>query len=132
MLRYLNALAIAALICSALYAYSIKYETIYFSEQIVKMKHEIAREKEAINVLHAEWAHLTRPERIQSLAEKHLELQPQSITQIVRPNDLPDRAQKIDTIGRKLEALGLAEPTATPINTTTNAGGATPAPSSQR
>ena len=42
MLRYLNVLAIAALIGSAVYAYSIKYETMLFSEQIVKTRQEIA------------------------------------------------------------------------------------------
>ena len=126
MIRFLNALAIMALIGSALYAYSIKYETIFYSEQIVKIRHDIDREHDAIAVLEAEWAHLIRPERIQALADKHLDLQPQALNQIVRPNDVPERKVKVDMIGRKLEALGLSEPTSTPIDITPTDNGTTP------
>jgi cell division protein FtsL len=114
MLRYLNVLAIAALVGSAVYAYSIKYETMLFSAQIGKSTRAIEREHDAIGRLRAEWAYLTRPERVQALAERHLDLQPQALAQIVRLSDLPERAAQVDAIGRKLEALGLAEPTATP------------------
>jgi cell division protein FtsL len=126
MIRYLNALAIIALIGSALYAYSIKYETIYYSEQIVKIKHEIEREYDSIAVLQAEWAHLIRPERIQNLADKHLDVQPQALNQIVKPTDVPERQVRVDMIGRKLEALGLSEPTSTPIDIAPSENGSTP------
>jgi cell division protein FtsL len=114
MIRFLNILAIAALIGSAVYAYKIKYETIYRAEQINKMKHEILAERDAIGVLRAEWAHLARPERIQELATKYLDLQPLSLTQVVTASALPDKAARVDAIGRKLETLGLGEPTNTP------------------
>jgi cell division protein FtsL len=114
MIRFLNILAIAALIGSAVYAYKIKYETIYRAEQINKMKHDILAERDAIGVLRAEWAHLARPERIQELATKYLDLQPLSLTQVVTASALPDKAARVDAIGRKLETLGLGEPTNTP------------------
>lgn len=115
MWRTLNVLAILALIGSALYAYSIKYETILFSEQIVKVKHNIEREQDRIAALRAEWAYLTRPERLQNLAGKHLDLQQIGKEQIiVSASELPEAPPKVDTIGRKLESLGLAEPTNTP------------------
>jgi cell division protein FtsL len=114
MIRFLNILAIAALIGSAVYAYKIKYETIYRAEQINKMKHEILAERDAIGVLRAEWAHLARPERIQELATKYLDLQPLSLNQVVTASALPDKAARVDAIGRKLETLGLGEPTNTP------------------
>ncbi|MEA2835319.1 MAG: hypothetical protein QOG66_3521 [Methylobacteriaceae bacterium] len=114
MIRFLNILAIAALIGSAVYAYKIKYETIYRAEQINKMKHEILAEHDAIGVLRAEWAHLARPERIQELATKYLDLQPLSLNQVVTASALPDKAARVDAIGRKLETLGLGEPTNTP------------------
>lgn len=114
MVRILNLLAVIALIGSAIYAYSIKYETIFHAEKIVKLKHEIKAEQDQIGMLRAEWAHLTRPERIQALADKLLDLQPVALTQIVSADALPAKAQKIDAIGRKLEALGLTEPTNTP------------------
>jgi cell division protein FtsL len=114
MLRFLNVMAIVALVGSAVYAYSIKYETIFYAERITKLKHEMQAERQAIGTLRAEWSHLTRPERIQELSAKHLDLQPLALTQIVKADSLPERAAKVDSIGRKLESLGLSEPTNTP------------------
>ncbi len=114
MLRYLNILAIVALLSSAIYAYSIKYETILTSEQIVKTRHAIAREKDAIATLKSEWAYVTRPERVQVLSDKHLDLHQLTLDQIVKVSALPDKTERVDAIGRKLELLGLGEPTATP------------------
>ena len=109
MIRWLNVIAIAALIGSAAYAYSIKYETARYSAEIVKTQHAIQREKDAIGMLKADYAYLTRPGRIQILADRHLDLQNFSIDQIARAADLPERAGKSDLIGRKLEALGLSD-----------------------
>jgi cell division protein FtsL len=114
MIRVLNFLAIAALIGSAVYAYSIKYETIYRAEQIAKMKHEMQAERDKIGVLRAEWAHLSRPERVQELASKYLDLQQLSLKQVVAASVIPEKAARVDTIGRKLETLGLEKPTNTP------------------
>ncbi len=114
MVRFLNFVAVIALVGSAIYAYSIKYETIFHAERIVKLKHEIKAEQDEIATLRAEWAHLTRPERVQALADKFLELQPVALRQIVRADALPERTAKTDAIGDKLDALGLAEPTNPP------------------
>ncbi|NBV94781.1 MAG: hypothetical protein EBT19_05155 [Methylocystaceae bacterium] len=50
MLRFLNLVAIAALISSAVYAYTIKYQTSYRAEQIAKTKIEIKAESDATPV----------------------------------------------------------------------------------
>lgn len=113
-IRIFHIAAVAALLGSAGYAYSIKYDTIYLAEQVVKLKHQIKREKDTNAVLAAEWQRLVRPERLQILAERHLDLKPMEIDQLVRASDLPLRQEKIDTIGRKLADLGLSEPTTTP------------------
>ena len=68
MWRFMHAAAIAALIGSAAYVYGVKYQTIYASEQLVKTRHLIDKEKNVINLLRAEFAHLARPDRIQALA----------------------------------------------------------------
>ena len=57
MWRFLHVLAIGAVIASAAYVYGVKYQTIYASEQIVKTRHLIAKERDAILVLRAEYAH---------------------------------------------------------------------------
>jgi hypothetical protein len=111
--RLLHLIAILTLIGSAGYAYSIKYDTLYQVEKVAKLRAAFQRERDAIAVLKAEWAHLNRPDRLQAAVEKHLDLQPLAIHQLARLKDLPDRAAKTDEIGRKLEALGLLA-TATP------------------
>ena len=120
MIKLLHVIAIGALVSSALYAYSIKYETTLQAEQLQKLKAKAQRERDAIAVLKAEWQFLNRPERLQALADKHLDLQPLQITQMVRLSDIPNRGPKVDSIGRKLEDLGLGLPTETPRDRKSN------------
>jgi hypothetical protein len=114
MRRLMHLLAILALVGSALYAYRTKYDTLYLAEQVRKMRNQIAAEKDGIAVLKAEWQYLNKPDRVQILADKFTDLQPFSIRQVVRWSDIPARQGDVDSIGRKLEALGLSEPTNTP------------------
>ncbi len=107
MLRFLNIAAIFALVGSAIYAYSIKYQTSYRSEQIAKTKLEIKAEHDAIAVLRAEWSFMTRPERIQQLADGYLDLQPLAVDKIVSARALPERPPRVDAIADKIDALGL-------------------------
>lgn len=114
MTKLLHFVAISALIASAGYAYSIKYDTLYYAEQVAKLKSKVQREREAIAVLQAEWQYLDRPDRLQAAVDQHLDLQPLKIQQLARLSDLPNRPTREDEIGLKLQALGLLEPTATP------------------
>lgn len=113
MIRLLHLIAIAVLLGSAGYAYSIKYETLYHAEELVKLKSRLQKERDAIAILKAEWQHLNRADRLQAAVERHLDLQPLTVQQLARFADLPARAAKTDEIARKLESLGLG-PTATP------------------
>ena len=112
--RVVHFCAIASIVGSAIYAYTIKYETIWHGERLAKIRNEIHKERDEVAALKAEWARLARPERIQSLASSMLDLAPLAHEQIGRISDIPERAAQFDMIGRKLEMLGLAEPTATP------------------
>lgn len=112
MIRFMHLLAISLLIASAAYAYSTKYETLYYAETLTKTKAKLKREREAIAVAKAEWALLTRPDRLQLMVDRHLDLQPMTIAQLGRLADLPSRPAKSDAIGAKLELLGL-DPVAT-------------------
>lgn len=114
MIRFLHFVAISALIASAGYAYSIKYDTIYQQEQVAKLKAQMKQERDAIAVLKAEWQHLNRPDRLQAAVERHLDLQPMNIKQLARLSELPDRPKRQDEIGMKLQDLlgATATPTA--------------------
>jgi cell division protein FtsL len=109
MLKLLHVVAIGALISSAVYAYSIKYESTFAAEEVQRLKKRVHRERDAIAVLKAEWQHLNRPERLQALAERHLpDMQPLTVTQITRWQDIPMKGPRQDSIGRKLDDLGLS------------------------
>ncbi|MGO9742317.1 MAG: cell division protein FtsL [Roseiarcus sp.] len=124
MWRILHIIAIGAVIASAFYVYSIKYETIYAAEEVEKTRQLIAKERDAIELLRAEFAHLTRPDRLQQIADQQLQMQPLALNQIVKPEDLPEAGSKLDSIGRELETLGLVGGDASPSPGVT---GATPA-----
>ena len=105
MLRLLNTLAIFGLIGTAAWAYSIKYETIYYAEQVKKLEKRLDRERDAITVLRAEWQHINKPMRLQILADRHLQLQALQATQIAKASELPAKAKEQDSIGNKLDQL---------------------------
>ena len=54
MLKFLHVVAIGALISSAVYAYSIKYETTFAAEELQKIKKRALKERDSIAVLRAE------------------------------------------------------------------------------
>jgi hypothetical protein len=105
MLRLLNILALLGLIGTAAWAYSIKYETIYYAEQVKKLEKRLDRERDAITVLRAEWQHVNKPTRLQILSDRHLQLQALQATQIAKASDLPERAKEQDVLANKLDQL---------------------------
>jgi len=126
--RYLNIAVILALIGSAVYAYTIKYQTAFRAEQIAKTKLEIKAERDLAAMLRADWAYLTRPERVQELADRYLELEPLAPDRLMLAKQLPERAPHSDAIGDKIEMLGLgvastppADPASAPTTPKANA-----------
>ena len=125
MLRYLNVLAVIALIGSAVYAYSIKYETMLFSEQILKTRQEIARQRDKVEMLRAEWAYLTRTgtdpgTRRSASRPATAQTRPESSRSPICPIACPRSTQS----GANFESLGLGEPTNTPHDAMSAVGGA--------
>jgi cell division protein FtsL len=107
--RLLNIGVIAALVLAAAYVYDIKYESTLRAERVAKLRHDIRRERDAIASLRAEWARLSNPRRIQSLAKRHLALKPVEPTQFDSLDALPERPPQIvqpastDPIGAMLD-----------------------------
>ncbi|WP_206110774.1 cell division protein FtsL [Rhabdaerophilum calidifontis] len=98
MIRFLNLLALVALIGSATAAYTVKYETILVAERLRKREAELQRERDAVAILKAEWQLLNRPQRVQALAAPLGAMQPLSMRQIVRAADIPQRGPEEDRI----------------------------------
>jgi len=108
--RVINVLAVLLLIGAAMTVYRIKYQATWQAVEIERLNRQIAHEKSAINVLQAEWAHLVRPDRVQILAEKHLDLKPADPHQRTALADLPMRPAKVDSIADTLASLGMEAP----------------------
>ncbi|PJI54475.1 hypothetical protein CTI14_15135 [Methylobacterium radiotolerans] len=87
-----------------MYAYSIKYDTLYQGGQVSKLQTALHKERQAIAVLRAEWQLLTRPDRLQAAVDKHLALEPIGTSHLARLSDLPARPERGDEIGRLLAA----------------------------
>ena len=114
MWRLLHLFVFAALLGSAGYVYGVKYQSVYAREQIVELRRHIDKEREQIAVLKAEFAALVRPDRLQDLADKQLAMGPLALASIAKIDDLPYPGPRVDSIGRKLESLGLLGDSATP------------------
>lgn len=110
MLRLLNLLAVIVLVVAAAVVYKIKYESTLAASQAAKLRTDIARERDRIAALRAEWSRLDNPERIQELATRHLTLKPLDITQYDALDRLPERPIEIvppgttDPIGAIIES----------------------------
>jgi hypothetical protein len=102
MIRFLNVLALAAVIASATWAYTVKYETILVAEKLRKREAELVREHDATAILKAEWQMLNRPARLQALAKPENGMQQISARQVARAADVPQAPAET---GDKLESL---------------------------
>lgn len=102
-------LRITALVYMACFAalsmglYLVKYSVQNVQREVVAMKDNVAREKESLHLLKAEWAYLNRPDRLQRLASAHLDLVPLDAKKIndvaVLPAAAPIDAQAPESKG---------------------------------
>ena len=68
-------------------------EVYDLEDRLAGIHRDIAREQEALHVLRAEWSYLNRPDRLEELARRHLDLRVPTAEQTMRVSDLPFAAQ---------------------------------------
>jgi hypothetical protein len=73
-LRLVNGVLVMGLLVSAYFLYALEHRTRSAEREIVLLGAQIGDERENIKLLTAEWSMLTRPDRIEYLAAKHLKL----------------------------------------------------------
>lgn len=79
---------IGAIVLMAVTLFLITYEVQSVEKEIAALNREAVAEEEAIHVLRAEWSYLNRPERLASLAERHLGLQAVAPAQLIAAREL--------------------------------------------
>ena len=84
---YIAAFVVAAMLTYGLY--SMKYEVQRLESKLLSLQTNLGSEREALQVLRAEWSYLNNPERLQKLAARHLKLTPVSLHQITALTRLP-------------------------------------------
>jgi hypothetical protein len=130
-MRIVHLLVIAALVFAAAYVYQIKMDSISRTERVLRLHAEIREQRDAIAVLHSQWARLDAPLRLQGLAERHLPLKPLTATQYDSLKNLPERPPSLvkpgdpDPIGSMILTID-ASADATAVT------GSVPAPEARR
>ena len=110
-MRIVHLLVIGVLIFAAAYVYRIKMESTARTERVLRLHAEVREQRDAIAALHAEWAKLDAPGRLQGLAERHMTLKPITATQFDSLKNLPDRPPNLmksgdpDPIGAMIETI---------------------------
>lgn len=112
---------------AGLYLYQVKHRAQLLDREIASVVHNADTARARTKMLHAEWALLNEPERLQDLAEHFLQLHPMAPAQFVQMQDLASRlpapvmgsANGVDESGEGEDALGgmpmaQAEPTPAP------------------
>ncbi len=92
MLRTSDIVMVSVMIAAATVTYSIKHRAENALENVHKLDAEIKLQEDTIDLLKADWALLTQPNRLAGLVQTFhddLGLEPTDSTQIVEPSELP-------------------------------------------
>ncbi|WP_375633011.1 MULTISPECIES: hypothetical protein [unclassified Bartonella] len=90
--RTFDMILVLIMICMAGLTYKVKYDVQKRMNEVLHLEHEIAAAKNTVSLLHAEWAVMISPSRMQKLAKRyHKELGLEVIQprQIVEFKDIP-------------------------------------------
>ncbi len=92
MLRTFDIILVVVMTAAATVTYSIKHRAELKLEEVRKIESEIRLERDTIDLLKADWALLTQPNRLQRLVDLYqgeLQLVPTASTQLAQPTELP-------------------------------------------
>ena len=92
--RIFNFILLATMIVGAIVTYDMKHKAEVAADNVARLQRDVAREKDALALLRAEWSMLTQPGRLQGVVEKyadHFQLEPFSPGQIATIDEIPIR-----------------------------------------
>ncbi len=94
--------------CLGIALFLVKHEVQQREEQLASLHREILASQEAIHVLEAEWSYLNRPDRLEALVRRHLNMVPLDTRRLGSVEMLPMRLtlpEAGDGLARPLDAL---------------------------
>jgi len=109
--RIFNAVLLAIMVAGAAVTYKVKHDAEAMANHVAQLAASIAKERETIATLKAEWSMLVQPGRLQNLVNhyaEHFDLQPFSADQVVTLADIPEKGLVTDQPGGK-KALAAAD-----------------------
>jgi hypothetical protein len=104
--RIFNFVLIAVMLVGAMITYDMKHKAEVAADRVARLQADIAKEKDAVSLLRAEWSVLTQPPRLESIVQNYagyFQLVPFSPAQVGTIDDIPLRpVQASDPIGQAL------------------------------
>lgn len=94
MSRGLSLIALLLLAIVSFGLYQLSYEVQRLEDELIEMNRALSQERETIGVLQAEWSYLSRPEYLQSKAQRLLEMRSSTAKDIVGLDALPWRQDR--------------------------------------
>jgi hypothetical protein len=106
--RIFNFVLLALMVVGAAVTYDMKHKAEMAADRVARLQAEIAKEKDAIALLRAEWAMLTQPSRLQSVVDKYADyfkLQPFDPKQLATIDEIPLKQTPITVPAASKDAL---------------------------
>ncbi len=113
MMRPITCLSLMVAMGAGLYLYQVKHRAQLLDRDINRVVKLAEAARDRTGLLKAEWALLEDPQRLQDLADRHLQLQPLQPSQFVRLEDLASRLPSPATAPAPVLAAAVA-PAPTP------------------
>ena len=92
--RLFNLFVVLAMIAAAVVTYNLKHDTEAAATRVARLNSAIAKERELIALLKAEWSTLSQPSRLQQLVTRYqdyFQLEPFSAAQVATLDEIPLR-----------------------------------------
>jgi cell division protein FtsL len=86
-MRLLCLLAFGFLAGLVVLIYDMKFETRRLEDRAAQLARAIEDERDNVALMRAEWSHVSRPERVESLARERLKLEPAKPEQLINHRD---------------------------------------------
>ncbi|MCX5516974.1 hypothetical protein OSH10_00875 [Kaistia defluvii] len=102
MLRGLNVIWVALMVAGAVVTYAMKDRAGRAADHVMELRRDIAREKDLMNILQAEWSVLDQPSRLQELVGRYssyLHLTPLDVRQLASLDEVPDKPIEVPGAG---------------------------------